>query len=140
MGTEDLLREILAAPVGKVVDVIGEMLKCKMNLNIVEQNTVSPHKFVRKVTISANEMPVIKAHVKFDSGVLPENIVDELLTKKLGIGDILNHNNIDAIREVIFVEQDPEAGKATREYTVSVNGVVWFTILEDIKLGALGAN
>jgi len=140
MGTEDLLRKILAAPVGKVVDVLGEVLKCKMNLNIVEQNTVSPHKFVRKVTISANEMPVIKAHVKFDSGVLPENIVDELLTKKLGIGDILNHNNIDAAREVISVNQDLKEGKATREYTISVNGVVWFTILEDIRLGALGAN
>ena len=140
MGTEDLLREILAAPVGKVIDVLAEVLKCKMNLNIVEQNTVSPHKFVRKVTISANEMPVIKAHVKFDSGVLPENIVDELLTKKLGIGDILNHNNIDATREVISVNQNLEAGKATRDYTLSVNGVVWFTILEDIRLGALGAN
>jgi len=140
MGTEDLLKELLAAPVGKVIDVLAEGLKCKMNLNIVEQNTVSPHKFVRKVTISANEMPVIKAHVKFDSGVLPENIVDELLTKKLGIGDILNRNNIDATREVISVNQDLEAGKATRDYTLSVNGVVWFTILEDIRLGALGAN
>ncbi len=140
MGTEDLLEKILAAPVSKVVDVLEEVLDCKIDLKIIEQNTVSPHKFVRKVTIYANELPVIKAHVKFDSSILPDFIVDELLQKKHGIGKILTQNNIHVTRDVVSVNQNLEKGKATREYRILKDGTIWFTILEDIRLGALGAN
>jgi len=139
MDTGDLLSKILAAPVGKVVDVLGQTLNCKIKLNIIEQNTTSLHKFVRKVTISANELPMIKAHVKFDSSVLPEIILDELLQKKHGIGDILTRNNINAVREVISVNHI-DANSATREYTILKDGIVWFTILEDIRLGSFGSN
>ena len=139
MSTGDLMSKILAVPVGKVVDVLGQVLECKIKINIIEQNTVSAHNFVRKVTISANEIPVIKALVKFDSSVLPEIIVTELLQKKNGIGDILMHHNIDATRKVISVNQLDESS-ATREYTILVDGKVWFTILEDIRLGSCGTN
>ena len=139
MSTGDLKSKILAVPVGKVVDVLGQVLECKIKINIIEQNTVSAHNFVRKVTISANEIPVIKALVKFDSSVLPEIIVTELLQKKNGIGDILMHHNIDATRKVISVNQLDESS-ATREYTILVDGKVWFTILEDIRLGSCGTN
>ena len=137
---EGLLGKILEAPVGNVVDVLGEVLNCKIKLNIIEQNTVSSHNFVRKVTISANELPVIKAHVKFDSSILPENILDELLKKKHGIGEILTQNNIHVTRNIISMNQNPDEGKATREYTILKDGIVWFTILEDIRLGTLGAS
>lgn len=140
MSTEDLLEKILAAPVGKVVDVLGEMLECEIDLKIIEQNTVSPHKFVRKVTIYANELPVIKAHVKFDSSILPDFVVDELLQKKHGIGKILTQNNINATRDVVSVNQNLKEGKATREYSILKDGTLWFTILEDIRLGALVTN
>lgn len=140
MSTENLLEKILAVPVGKVVDVLEEILNSDIKLQIIEQNTVSPHKFERKVTISSDELPVIKAHAKFDSTVLPEIILDELLKKKQGIGSILIQNNISSTRKVISMNHHSDGNKATREYEIIVDGTVWFTILEEIRLENLGAS
>ncbi len=140
MSSENLLEKILGAPVGKVVDVLAEVLNSEIKLLTIEQNTVSPHKFERKVTITSDELPVIKAQVKFDSTVIPEFILDELLKKKQGIGSILTHNNINATRKVISLNHNPQESKATREYEIIIDGTVWFTILEEIILENLGTS
>jgi chorismate-pyruvate lyase len=140
MNTDNLLSKILEAPVGKVVDVLGEILNCNINLQIIEQNTVSPHKFIRKISISANELPVLKAHVKFDSTVLPKFILAELLKKEQAIGTILTRNNISASRNVISVNHNLDENKVSREYEILKDGTVWFTILEEIRLDGLGAS
>ena len=134
---EDLLNKILDAPVGQVVTVLGEVLNCNIKLQVVEQNKNSSGQFVRNISISAQEFPVIKANVKFDSAVLPELIITDLLKKKHGIGTILNMNNIKATRKMLSLTQDENS--ASREYQIIHNEVVWFTIIEKIKLGSLGS-
>lgn len=138
--SEDLLNKILDAPVGKVIIVLRVILNCNIKLDVIEQNTISPNQFVRKVSITAQGLPVIKANVKFDSTVLPKFIMDELLKKKHGIGDILNTNNIDAVRNIISLNRNPDENKASREYEIIHNGTVWFTILEEIRLDNLGSD
>ncbi len=140
MSSENLLEKILGAPVGKVVDVLAEVLNSDIHLQIIEQNTISPHKFERKVAITSDELPVIKAQVKFDSTIVPKFIMDELLKRKQGIGAILIQNNISATRKVKSLDYNPEEGKATREYEIIINGTVWFTILEEIRLENLGTS
>ena len=134
---EDLLNKILDAPVGQVVTVLAEVLNCNIKLQVIEQNKNSSGQFVRNISISAQEFPVIKANAKFDSAVLPEVIVTDLLKKKQGIGTILNMNNIKATRKMLSLNQDENS--ATREYQIIHNEVVWFTIIEEIKLGSLGS-
>ena len=134
---EDLLNKILDAPVGQVVTVLGEALNCNIKLQVIEQNKNSSGQFVRNISISAQEFPVIKANAKFDSAVLPEVIVTDLLKKKQGIGTILNMNNIKATRKMLSLTQDENS--ASREYQIIHNEVVWFTIIEEIKLGSLGS-
>ena len=134
---EDLLNKILDAPVGQVVTVLGEALNCNIKLQVVEQNKNSSGQFVRNISISAQEFPVIKANAKFDSAVLPEVIITELLKKKHGIGTILNMNNIKATRKMLSLNQDENS--ASREYQIIHNELVWFTIIEEIKLGSLGS-
>ena len=134
---EDLLNKILDAPVGQVVTVLGEVLNCNIKLQVIEQNKNSSGQFVRNISISAQEFPVIKANAKFDSAVLPEVIVTDLLKKKQGIGTILNMNNIKATRKMLSLNQDENS--ASREYQIIHNEVVWFTIIEEIKLGSLGS-
>ncbi len=134
---EDLLNKILDAPVGQVVTVLGEVLNCNIKLQVVEQNKNSSGQFVRNISISAQEFPVIKANAKFDSAVLPEVIITDLLKKKRGIGTILNMNNIKATRKMLSLNQDENS--ALREYQIIHNEVVWFTIIEEIKLGSLGS-
>ena len=136
--TEDLLNKILDAPVGQVVTILEEFLKCNIKLKVIEQNTVSSDQFVRKVSITAQGFPVINANVKFDSTILPEFIMTDLLRKKRGIGTILNVNNIKAARKIIALNQDEDS--ASREYQIIHNGIVWFTIIEEIKLGNLGSD
>jgi chorismate-pyruvate lyase len=135
---EDLLNKILDAPVGQVVAVLEEFLNGDIKLEVIEQNAVSSDQFVRKVSITAQGFPVINANVKFDSTVLPEFIMTDLLRKKLGIGEILNVNNIKATRKIITINQDEDT--ASREYQIIHNGIIWFTIIEEIRLGNLGSN
>ena len=134
---EDLLNKILDAPVGQVVTVLAEVLNCNIKLQVIEQNKNSSGQFVRNISISAQEFPVIKANTKFDSAVLPQVIVTDLLKKKRGIGTILNMNNIKATRKMLSLNQDENS--ASREYQIIHNEVVWFTIIEKIKLGSLGS-
>ena len=135
--TEYLLNKILDAPVGQVVAVLEEFLNCDIKLEVIEQNKNSSNQFVRKVSITAQGFPVINANVKFDSTVLPEFIMTDLLRKKLGIGEILNVNNIKTTRKMLSLNQDEDT--ASREYQIIHNEVVWFTIIEEIKLGSLGS-
>ena len=135
---EDLLNKILDAPVGQVVTILGEALNCNIKLQVIEQNKNSSGQFVRNISITVEEFPVIKANVKFDSTVLPELIVTELLKKKRGIGTILNMNNIKATRKMLSLNQNENS--ALREYEIIHNQIVWFTIIEEIKLGSLGSN
>ena len=134
---KDLLNKILDAPVGQVVTILGQVLNCNIKLQVIEQNKNSSGQFVRNISISAQEFPVIKANVKFDSAVLPELIITDLLKKKHGIGTILNMNNIKATRKMLSLTQDENS--ASREYQIIHNEVVWFTIIEKIKLGSLGS-
>lgn len=139
-NSEMLLRKILDAPVGQVVTVLGESLNCNIKLQVVEQNTVAPNQFVRKVTIAAQGLPIITANVEFDSTVLPKFIMDELLKKKRGIGTILNVNGIIATRKIISLNRHSNKNTVSRKYELIHEGVVWFTILEEIKLGNLGSD
>ena len=138
--SDDLINRILDAPVGQVVTVLGEALNCVIDLKVIEQNAITPHQFVRKVTINANGLPVIKALVKFDSTILPESIMDELLKKKRGVGTILNVNNIKATRNVVFLNRNPNGNIISREYEIIKNGIVWFKIFEEINLDNLSSN
>ena len=138
--SEDLLNKILDAPVGKVITVLRDTLDDNIKLEVIEQNAITPNQFVRKVSITAQGFPVIKANVKFDSTVLPELIMAELLKKKQGVGDILNANKINATRNIISLNRNPDENKVTREYEIIHNGIIWFTIIEEIRLVNLGSN
>ena len=133
-----MLNKILDAPVGQVETILGEALNCNIKLQVIEQNKNSSGQFVRNISIIAQEIPVIKANVKFDSIVLPELIVTELLKKKHGIGTILNMNNIKATRKMLSLNQNENS--TLREYQIIYNEIVWFTIIEEINLGILGSN
>ena len=133
-----MLNKILDAPVGQVEMILDKALNCKIKLQVIEQNKNSSGQFVRNISIMVEEFPVIKANVKFDSTVLPELIVTELLKKKRGIGTILNMNNIKATRKMLSLNQNENS--ALREYEIIHNQIVWFTIIEEIKLGSLGSN
>ena len=137
---EDLLNKILDAPVGKVLVVLKEILDSDVQLDVIEQNSISTNQFVRKVSITVQELPVIKATVKFDSAVLPEPIMAELLKKKRGIGDILNASGIDATRNIISLSRNPGENKASRKYEIIYGKTVWFSIYEEIRLDSIGSN
>lgn len=137
---EDLLDKILDASVGKVITVLRDNLDDDIKLEVIEQNAVTPNQFMRKVSITVQGFPVIKANVKFDSTVLPELILADLLKKKQGVGNILNANKINATRKIISLNRNQDENKVTREYEIIHNGVIWFTIIEEIRLVNLGSN
>jgi len=131
---DPLFQSILDAPVGQVESTLKEALECDVHLDIIEQNQISGTNFVRKVTITANDLPVICAIVNFDSKILPANVISEVLQKKDGIGTILTRNNIKTKRKIISLNYDDKLEKVTRKYQIIIDNTVWFEIIEEIRL------
>lgn len=137
-SVDPLLKRLLDAPVGQVESTLQEILNSQVFLDIIEQNAFSGTKFVRKITITANDLPLIRAIVRFDSKVIPSNILSELLRKKDGVGTILKRNNINAERKVVSLTfSDNE--KATRNYQIIHDSSIWFEISEEIRLDYISA-
>ena len=132
--TNDLLiKDILDAPLGHVVNVLGNHLDCKIKLDLIEQNTPKPGSlFERKITITGNNLPLIKAVIKFDKKTLPQHIVDQLLQKRKLVGTILNLNNIPNKKDIIFLIEKEK--KITRAYQIKYDESVFFEIYEEIRL------
>ncbi|MGQ0637964.1 MAG: hypothetical protein ACT4N1_01180 [Nitrososphaerota archaeon] len=138
--TLDLLaKTLLDAPIGYVEHTLAEILKKPVHIDVVEQNSTSRTKYVRKVVISAGQFPIVSAVVKFDSKILPKSVMSDLLQKKEGIGNILRKNNISARRNVVSINFDPDGKKITRSYEILYNNSVWFQISEEIRLDLLSA-
>ena len=136
---DPIVQSLLDAPVGQVKDTLEEILKCPVYLDIIEQNSTSGTKFSRKITITANELPIIRAVVAFDSSILPAPILSQLLRKKDGIGTILTKNKIKADRKVTSLSQDNNGKTVKRSYEIINNGSSWFEISEEIRLDYLSS-
>jgi len=136
---DPLLKSILDASVGQVESTLSKVLECNVYLDIIEQNQLSGTNFVRKITITVKDLPVIRAVAKFDSKILPEQVMTELLRRKEGIGTILTRNKIKADREVVSLDFKRNGKEVIRKYRIVSNKAVWFEILEDIRLDYITA-
>ena len=137
---DPLLQKILDAPVGTVENTIREILNCDVHLDIIEQNQESGSNFVRKIIITAKDFPVVRAIVNFDSDVIPEKILEELLRKKEGIGTILSRNNIKPERKIISLNFENDNKKVIRKYQIVTENTVWFEISEEIRLDLINTS
>ena len=139
VALDPLLKSILDAAVGQVESTLSKVLECNVYLDIIEQNQLSGTNFVRKITITVKDLPVIRAIAKFDSKILPEQIMTELLRRKEGIGTILTRNKIKADREVVSLDFKRNGKEVIRKYQIVSNKLVWFEILEEIRLDYITA-
>ena len=139
VALDPLLKSILDASVGQVERTLSKVLECNVYLDIIEQNQLSGTNFVRKITITVKDLPVIRAIAKFDSKILPEQIMTELLRRKEGIGTILTRNKIKADREVVSLDFKQNGKEVIRKYRIVSNKSVWFEILEEIRLDYITA-
>ena len=132
----DLLKKILNASLGEVVTVLVENLNCKIYLDLIEQNTPKPGtEFERKITVSAEGLPVIRAVIKFDRKTLPAFIMNDLLQKRRKIGTILELNDIPNEKNIVYLTNDQK--RLFRIYEIKNDGKVWFEISEEINLDYL---
>ncbi len=136
---EQIGRTLLEAPVGYVEQTISDIIKKPVYLKVVEQNSVSGTKYVRKVVIGYDSFPILRAFVTFDSKNIPKPIMNALLQKKESIGKILRNNKVFAQRRPMAIEVKPEKNTVTREYEILCNGLVWFQVSEEIRLDFLRA-
>ena len=139
VALDPLLKSILDASVGQVESTLSKVLECNVYLDIIEQNQISGTNFVRKITITVKDLPVIRAVAKFDSKILPIQIMTELLRRKEGIGTILTKNKIKAEREIISLDFKQNGKEVIRKYRILSNKTVWFEILEEIRLDYITA-
>ena len=136
---DSFVNTLLDVPVGQIEKFLKDNLQGETHLEVIEQNCTSGTNFVRKVVITTNNLPVIRATVLFDSKKLAEPFMSALLGKKDGIGAILTKNKIAAQRNIISIEPD-SAGTVKRNYEIIDNGTVLFYVSEEILLANLLAN
>lgn len=136
---EQIGKTLLDVPVGYVEQTISDIIKKPVYLKVVEQNSISGTKYVRKVVIGHDKFPILSAIVTFDSKNITKPVISALLQKKESIGKILQNNHIVGQRRSKTVELDPERKTVTREYEIFCNNSVWFQISEKIRLDLLCA-
>jgi len=132
------LQKILDAPVGTVENTIREALNCEVHIDIIEQHQESGSNFVRKIMITAKDFPVVRATVNFNSDVIPEKILEELLRKKEGIGTILTRNNIKPERKIISINSENDNKKVIQATWAANNSRR--LVLHLAELSVLGVN
>ena len=133
---DSLVQEILNAPLGQVVTILNNYSNCKTKLDLIEQNTTKPGtEFERKITVTVNDLPLIKAIIKFDRKTLPKYIIDQLLQKRILVGTILNLNDIPNKKNLISIEERDQ--KIIRVYQIKHGDNVFFEISEEIQLDNL---
>lgn len=129
---DKIIKEMLEAPLGHIVTALGNHLNCKIKLELIEQNTPKPGpEFERKIIVTANNLPLIKATIKFDKKVLPEQITNQLLQKRRLIGTILNLNGIPNDKHVTFFNVKKD--KISRAYQIKNNDKIFFEVSEEIR-------
>ena len=136
---DSLVNSLLNVPVGQIEAFLKQKLQGEVHLEVIEQNRTSGTNFVRKIVITANNLPVIRATVSFDSSKLSEPILSELLRKNEGIGAILTRNKINARRNAISLESDSDI-MVKRNYEIIDNNSILFRVSEEILLENLLAN
>lgn len=129
---ESLIKEILEAPLGTIKSKLEKHLKFKLKLDLIEQNILNS-KFERKITITAENLPIIRATVKFDKKILPKQIFDQLLQKKNLVGTILALNHIPNQKDIL-VQKINQGKVITRTYQIKHNRSVYFHVTEEIRL------
>jgi chorismate-pyruvate lyase len=138
-GIEQIGKTLLEAPVGYVEQTISDIIKKPVYLKVVEQNSISGTRYVRKVVIGYDKFPILRALVTFDSANIPKPVMTALLQKKESIGKILRNNNVLAQRRPRAIDLDPQRKTVTREYEIFCNGSIWFQVSEEIRLDFLRA-
>lgn len=131
--TEPLIINLLEAPVGFVGETISKIIKKPVYLRVVEQISIGTQ-YVRRIVIGHSHYPILRAIVKFESKNIPQVVLNSLLQKKEGIGDILRKNNIKVQRKLIDVRLDSDQKILTRDYEILYNGSTWFQISAEIQL------
>ena len=135
-----MLKEILDAPFGHIVTVLGENLNCNITLDLVEQNTPKPGtKFERKVIVSASDLPIIRAVIRFDKQTLPQQLIPELLKKRKLIGTLLNLNGIQVKKTVTSMFFDKGENSLFRVYEIRNDKKILFEVSEEIKINHLNS-
>lgn len=133
---DSLVRDILDAPLGQVVTTLGNYPNCTTKLDLIEQNTPKPGtEFERKITVTVNDLPLIKAIIKFDKKTLPKYMVNQLLQKRILVGTILNLNNIPNKKNLISIKEKDQ--KLSRVYQIKHGENVFFEISEEIQLDTI---
>ena len=122
---------------GYVEKTVEEILKRPVRLDVIEQNLITGTIYNRKIVISVDKVPIVRATARFDSKNIPDFIVKELLQKKEGIGNILRKHNITVQRKTLEISVEPDGKKLTRGYEILYNNVIWFKIIEKIRLDLL---
>jgi chorismate-pyruvate lyase len=136
---EQIGMTLLEAPVGYVEHTISDIIKKPVYLKVVEQNSISGTRYVRKVVIGHEKFPILRAMVTFDSKNIPKPVMTALLQKKESIGKILRNNNVLAYRRPKTTDLDPERKTVTRKYQIFCDGSIWFQVSEEIRLDFLRA-
>lgn len=134
-----LAKTLLDAPIGYVEQTIGEILNRPVRLDVVEQDLIAETKYSRKIVIAFGQVPIVRATVRFDSKDIPKLIMTDLLQKKEGIGNILRRHNITVQRNTVEINIESDGKKLTRAYEVLHDNLIWFDIVEEIRLDLLNA-
>jgi len=130
-----LAERILLAEIGTVEQMLSIILDDTVTVKVIEQRECNG--IIERIVNLVSEEPVIVAKSTIDTTVLPEQVVEDIRAKRLGLGSILNRHRLETYRNILELGYEGSVDTVYRVYGIIYKGVNAFTIREEILRGAL---
>jgi len=130
-----LAERVLLAEIGTVEQMLSIILDDTVTVKVIEQREYNG--IIERVVNLVSEEPVMVAKSTIDTTLLPEQVVEDIRAKRLGLGSILSRHRLETYRSILELGYEGSADTVYRVYGIIYKGVKAFTIREEILRGAL---
>jgi chorismate-pyruvate lyase len=130
-----LAEKILLAEIGTVEQMLSIILDDNVTVKVIEQREYNGT--MERVVNLVGEEPIIVAKSTIDTTVLPEQVVEDIRAKRLGLGSILGRHRLETYRSILELGYEGSTDTIYRVYDIIYKGVKAFTIREEILRSAL---
>ncbi len=129
-----IAEKILLAEIGTVEQVLSIIVDANVKVEVIKQVEHEDGVIEREVNITCNhsDEPIIIARSSINANLLPNDVVDDIRSKKLSIGNIIHRHSLETFRRIIEIGYDHTSDILYKVYDIIYNGKRAISIREEI--------
>ena len=129
-------QKLLLAERGSLEQTLSIIVNSPIKVEIVKQerDAKDPHRIMREVWLKdATGRRLVHATSFYNITYLPQEVADDLLLERMGIGSVIMKHNIETYRKIKKIGYNGDERNLWRLYQIMIDGVAVFEILEEFS-------